>query len=136
MANQVPRERLLDERGTRSVRLRTMNSEPSGRRIDPALGAAANELANRSGGRVQFIDSATAWGLVFDADIDDDGAPDRKPDRVHVCPQGAARLATWLVGAVARRYDGVSPAPVADWAGGDWTLDKRFDAPVGSCAAL
>jgi hypothetical protein len=77
-----------------------------------------------------------AWGTEFDADIGDDGAPDRKPDGVHVCPQGAARFASWLVDELDRIYDGASPVFPSAWVGGPWTTDATYDTPVGSCAAV
>ena len=61
---------------------------------------------------------------------------DRKPDLVHVCPQGAARFAIWLVAELSARFDGITPATPDAWLGGDWTADERYDTPVGACAAL
>jgi hypothetical protein len=69
-------------------------------------------------------------------DIDGDGAPDRKPDGVHVCPQGAARFAAWLVDELAVRFDGVAPQPVTAWAAGTWSSDVRYDTPTGACVSL
>jgi hypothetical protein len=82
------------------------------------------------------LDSSGAWGDVFSLDLGDDGAPDRKPDGVHVCPQGAARFAAWLVGELDRLFDGLSPAPPAVWAAGDWVTDPHYDTPVGACAPV
>jgi hypothetical protein len=69
-------------------------------------------------------------------DIDGDGAPDRKPDGVHVCPQGAARFAAWLVGDLGIRFGGIAVAPPDTWVAGDWTSSQRYDTPVGACVAV
>ena len=69
-------------------------------------------------------------------DLDADGAPDRKPDGVHVCPQGAARFAAWFVDALDARFDGLTPAFPSAWVGLDWQTSERYDTPVGACAAI
>jgi hypothetical protein len=83
-----------------------------------------------------FLDAAAVWGSVFDADLDDDGTPERKRDGAHVCPSGAARFALWLTAELASRFDGLAPTPPTEWATGNWVTDGRYDQPVGSCAAL
>jgi hypothetical protein len=83
-----------------------------------------------------FLDSAALWGSVFDADLDDDGTPERKRDGAHVCPSGAARFALWLTAELASRFDGLAPTPPTEWATGNWVTDPRYDQPVGSCAGL
>jgi lysophospholipase L1-like esterase len=95
----------------------------------------AGELVAADPG-THLLDSVAAWGPELDADIGDDGAPDRKPDGVHVCPQGAARLAAWLVTQLAGMYAGLTPAPPEAWASGPWLTDRHYDTPVGACAAL
>ncbi|MGH9132658.1 MAG: hypothetical protein ACRDZZ_01880, partial [Ilumatobacteraceae bacterium] len=72
----------------------------------------------------------------FDADLDDDGTPERKRDGVHVCPSGAARLALWLTTELAAHVGGIAPTPPTEWAQGGWVTDARYDQPVGSCAPL
>ena len=107
--------------------------------IDPGLQRqlqVAGELVAAAPDRVHLVDSAPVWGSEMRADIDCDGAPDRKPDGVHVCPQGAARFAAWAVDALDAYYDGISPAFPSAWVGGDWTSSRRYDTPVGACAAL
>ncbi len=64
-----------------------------------------------------------------------DGAPDRKPDGVHVCPQGAARFADWFAARLAERYDGLATA-APQWLSGP--LDHRCPlrhARGGLCGA-
>ncbi len=73
------------------------------------------------------------WG-TFAYDITGDGVPDRKKDGVHVCPQGSALLGNWLVYQFADLFAGVTPAPAADWAGGTWTSEPRFNNPAGTCS--
>jgi len=95
-----------------------------------------SELVERGEGRVTLVDTSPAWGTEMFVDIDADLAPDRKPDGVHVCPQGAARLAAWLVADLAARFDGIAVAPADTWVAGEWTSGSRYDTPTGSCVAL
>jgi len=83
-----------------------------------------------------LVDSDAVWGASYDADIGDDSAPDRKPDGVHVCPQGAARFASWLVDELDRLYDGVTPVFPTAWARGEWSTHVNYDTPAGACAAV
>ncbi|MEI6401597.1 MAG: acyltransferase family protein [Actinomycetota bacterium] len=106
--------------------------------VDPGLErqvAVARELVAADSDHVTLIDASVLWGDTLVIDIGDDGSPDRKPDGVHVCPQGAARFADWFAARLAERYDGIAPrAP--QWLSGPWTTDVRYDTPVGACAAL
>jgi hypothetical protein len=107
--------------------------------VDPGLArqiAVARQLAADGTGRVQLVDTSTMWGTTMLVDLDGDGAPDRKPDGVHVCPQGAAKFAAWLVADLATRFDGISPAAPATWVAGQWATDERYDTPTGACTAL
>ena len=107
--------------------------------VDPGMErqiGIARDLAAADPTHVRVLDTTPLWGAEVDADMDDDGAPDRKPDLVHVCPQGAARFATWLVDQLASAYAGIVTADPMTWAGGDWAGDERYDTPVGACAAL
>ena len=98
--------------------------------------ARAAELAAADPAGTVLLDPSAVWGTTFDADLDDDGVPERKSDGVHVCPSGAARFALWLTTELAARFDGVTPTPPAQWATGEWTVDARYDEPVGACAPL
>ncbi len=107
--------------------------------VDPGLARqieVAAELVAAGEGRVHLVDSMPAWGPTMAFDIDGDGAPDRKPDGVHVCPQGAARFAAWLVGDLGIRFAGIAVAPPETWVAGDWTSSQRYDTPTGACVAL
>lgn len=107
--------------------------------VDPGLARqiqVAQELVDGSAGAVVLVDSAPLWGPTMAYDIDGDGAPDRKPDGVHVCPQGAARFANWFVAELATRFAGITPQPAAAWAAGPWATDARYDTPAGACVAL
>jgi hypothetical protein len=96
----------------------------------------ARALAGAHPATIVFLDAAAVWGQVFDIDLDDDGAPERKRDGAHVCPSGAARFALWLTAELAARFDGATPTPPIEWATGTWVTDARYDQPVGSCAPL
>lgn len=107
--------------------------------VDPGLTRqieVAAELVAAGEGHVHLVDSTPAWGPTMAFDIDGDGAPDRKPDGVHVCPQGAARFAAWLVGDLGLRFGGVTVAAPETWVSGDWTSSDRYDTPAGACVAL
>jgi peptidoglycan/LPS O-acetylase OafA/YrhL len=84
----------------------------------------------------QFIDSAALWGPVLVRDIDNDGAPDRKPDGVHICPQGAGRFSAWFVETLSHRFSGVVPVFPTAWLSGTWQRSIRYDTPTGACAAI
>jgi peptidoglycan/LPS O-acetylase OafA/YrhL len=106
--------------------------------VEPGLErqvAVARELAAADPEHITLIDASVLWGDTLVIDIGDDGAPDRKPDGVHVCPQGAARFADWFAARLAERYDGLATA-APQWLSGPWTTDARYDTPVGACAAL
>lgn len=95
-----------------------------------------NDLAAQYPGLVQVFDSNNAWGPTFDRDVNDDLVPERKPDGVHVCPSGSALYANWLLGELAARFIGFTPASPEIWATGSWTADQRYTKPDGICAAI
>jgi lysophospholipase L1-like esterase len=98
--------------------------------------ARAAQLAADDPTGTWLLDPAGVWSPTFDADLDDDGVPERKNDGVHVCPSGAARFALWLTAELAARFDGLAPTPPEQWAAGEWVVDARYDQPVGACAPL
>ena len=107
--------------------------------VDPGLAhqiEVVGQLVTEGQGRVHLVDTAPAWGATMALDIDGDGAPDRKPDGVHVCPQGAARFAAWLTADLGARFRGVSPQPAGVWATGDWSTSIRYDTPAGACVGI
>jgi len=109
--------------------------------VDPAkvtsdvgyMRSLADALAVERPDDVIVLDSAELWGL-FAYDTNGDGIPERKNDGVHVCPQGSALIGAWLVQQLDARFDGITPAPPADWANGDWVGEERFDTPLGTCS--
>jgi len=107
--------------------------------IDPGMARqvqVAAELAASDPAHTHLLDATEVWGGELRSDLEGDGAPDRKPDGVHVCPQGAGRFASWLVVELAERFDGIVPADPAGWGAGPWSADGTYDTPVGACAAL
>lgn len=102
----------------------------------PTLVESARWLAARDPGRIALLDQTPVFGDVYARDVDGDGVPERKPDGVHLCPSGAARLSAWLVAEVAVLVPGLQPAEPARWATGPWTKEDRFDEPPGACSAL
>jgi hypothetical protein len=86
----------------------------------------AREVAADSRGRAEVLDATEVWGRTYQQVRD--GLPDRNPDGVHTCPQGAARFAVWLLAELAERFDGITPAPARDWAAGAWAGDDHFRA--------
>jgi peptidoglycan/LPS O-acetylase OafA/YrhL len=102
----------------------------------PQLPAIVQALAAADPGNVRYLPVTDVWGTTYAQDLDKDGVPERKPDGVHMCPSGAARIAAWLVEQLAVAYDGVRPAPVRTWATGAWTNDERYRTPAGICANL
>jgi peptidoglycan/LPS O-acetylase OafA/YrhL len=101
-----------------------------------ALTGIMHDIANEHPGQVVVLDSDEVWGPVFTQDVNGDKVPERKPDGVHVCPSGAAMYAVWLTDQLQQRFADFVPAPLADWATGDWIEDPRYTEPEGICAAL
>jgi peptidoglycan/LPS O-acetylase OafA/YrhL len=102
----------------------------------PLLVDTARWLAARDPSRLVVLDQTPVFGEVYLRDVDGDGIPERKPDGVHLCPSGAARLAVWLLDELTRLSPGLPGASVTQWAAGDWTKEQRFDDPPGACSAL
>lgn len=84
---------------------------------------AARRVADDHDG-VGYLDTAQVWGDTYAREHD--GAIDRSDDGVHVCPQGAARFTSWLLGQLAARYAGFTPAPPASWANSGWADSDLF----------
>ncbi len=101
-----------------------------------ALTGIMHEIADEHPGQVIVLDSDEVWGPVFTQDVNGDKVPERKPDGVHVCPSGAAMYAVWLTDQLQQRFADFVPAPLAQWATGDWIDDPRYTQPEGICAAL
>jgi lysophospholipase L1-like esterase len=86
----------------------------------------ARAVAADSRGRADVLDASEVWGPTYRQVRD--GLPDRNPDGVHTCPQGAARFAAWLLDELAERFDAITPAPARDWAAGAWAGEDHFRA--------
>jgi len=99
------------------------------------LVANAQRVAAASDGQVVVLDQSSVLGDEFVEDLDGDGVPERKPDGVHVCPSGAARVAAWLIPELTLRFSGIEAVAPSTWVEGAWTLDPRFDDPPGACMA-
>ncbi|MDO8389233.1 MAG: acyltransferase family protein [Actinomycetota bacterium] len=92
----------------------------------------ATELAAERPNDVILLDADQLWG-PFAYDVNGDGVNERMKDGAHMCPQGSALLANWLVHELAARFDGIVPADPAGWASEPWTTDSLYDTPPGSC---
>ncbi|MEX2973503.1 SGNH/GDSL hydrolase family protein [Streptomyces sp. C184] len=81
---------------------------------------AAKEVADKSGGKVHFLDTTPLWGT------DPAGKQaKRSNDGIHSCQQGSAAFAKWFTAQLGKQ-DGFTPAGPEKWANGAWTGDKRF----------
>jgi lysophospholipase L1-like esterase len=106
-------------------------------RYDPDYAALLDEItrmADEDPGGTILLDSTSLWTTAYARDMNGDGIPERKPDGVHVCPSGAALLGNWLTAELAARFDGLTPADPALWAGLPWVTDARYNTPVGVCS--
>ncbi|WP_252438415.1 SGNH/GDSL hydrolase family protein [Pseudonocardia humida] len=84
----------------------------------------ARAVAAASPERAGVLDAGAVWGRTYQRERD--GRADRNPDGVHTCPQGAARFTSWLLGELAARFPGFTPAPATDWADAGWAADDHF----------
>lgn len=84
----------------------------------------ARTVADGSSGRATVLDASAVWGNTYQRFRD--GRPDRSTDGIHTCPQGAARFANWLLGALGDLFPGFTPAEPGVWANTGWSADKHF----------
>ncbi len=115
---------LLTSRGGRVVWLSIL---PCGRVPDAAQNAVYAELTDRYPGKVAYIDTSPAFEGCPQTKTQDDGTVVklRKSDKWHLCPAGAAHLATFVHEKV---YElGWAPAPTTGWEWAPWTSDARFE---------
>ncbi|MBB4908622.1 hypothetical protein [Actinophytocola algeriensis] len=84
----------------------------------------ARAVADESSGKATVLDAGAVWGSTYRQVAD--GRTDRSSDGIHTCPQGAARFTHWLLGELAKRYPGFTPAAPRDWANTGWSADARF----------
>ena len=86
----------------------------------------ARSVAADSEGRAEVLEAGEVWGESYRANRD--GEPDRNPDGIHLCPQGAARLTHWMLGELRSRFPDIDPAAPEEWADTGWASDDRFGA--------
>lgn len=86
----------------------------------------ARSVAAGSDGRAEVLEAGEVWGDDYQASRD--GEPDRNPDGIHLCPQGAARLTHWMLDQLETRFPGLTPAAPEEWADTGWSSDDRFGA--------
>jgi hypothetical protein len=73
---------------------------------------------------VEYLDASAVWGEEYSREHA--GEVDRSEDGIHVCPQGAARFASWLMEELAGLYPDFKPADVEGWANSGWAGDEAF----------
>ncbi|HEX9529878.1 MAG TPA: acyltransferase family protein [Acidimicrobiales bacterium] len=108
-------------------------SEESGR---GAWNLVASQRAAAHPGQVSFLPVAASLDIdgrfsTWLQNGDGSWARARKIDALHLCPTGAARLATAVAGQLAVAVG--FPAPAPSWWSGRWSRDPRYDNPPGSC---
>ncbi|WP_223809316.1 SGNH/GDSL hydrolase family protein [Nocardiopsis listeri] len=86
----------------------------------------ARSVAADSEGRAEVLEAGEVWGEDYRASRD--GEPDRNPDGIHLCPQGAARLTHWMLDELQGRFPDIIPAAPEEWADTGWASDDRFGA--------
>ncbi len=86
----------------------------------------ARSVAADSEGRAEVLEAGEVWGGDYRASRD--GEPDRNPDGIHLCPQGAARLTHWMLDELQGRFPDITPAAPEEWADTGWASDDRFGA--------
>jgi hypothetical protein len=84
----------------------------------------ARAVAAGSHGRASVLDAGAVWGSTYQQTRD--GKADRSADGVHTCPQGAARLTSWLLAELTKLFPGFTPAAAQDWANTGWSASDRF----------
>ncbi len=127
---------LLDEAvallTSRGARVQWLSILPGGTQPDTTLNTIFQEMVARHPGVVDYLDlDAVFRGPAGDYPREINGALYRKPDGWHLCPAGAAALATYVQLNTASL--GWSPLPVDGWQVGEWMLDRRYDDPPGGC---
>ncbi|MFG2827006.1 SGNH/GDSL hydrolase family protein [Streptomyces sp. NPDC048434] len=80
----------------------------------------AKEVADKSGGKVHFLNASALWGTDNAA-----SKAQRSPDGIHSCQQGSAAFAKWFTDQLGELH-GFRPAAAKQWANGSWTGDERF----------
>ena len=99
---------------------------PCGRVPDAAQNSVYAELPDRYPGKVIYIDTAEVFEGCPQTAVAPDGSTVklRKPDTWHLCPAGAARLATFVHDRISET--GWAPPPTTGWEIAPWNDDIRF----------
>ena len=79
----------------------------------------------------QTVDHALSIGGRF-TEFLPEGVRIRKRDGTHFCPDGAARMGTVVLAALASAAD--LPRPDGAWPAERWRSDERYDDPRGTCS--
>ncbi|MFB8763861.1 SGNH/GDSL hydrolase family protein [Nocardiopsis alba] len=105
--------------------------EPHMEDLERASGVA-REVAESSSGQATVLDATDVWGSEYLQERE--GLPDRSPDGIHTCPQGAARFTVWILDALAELYPGFSAPDPATWAEGTGRRTST-SRPADPCGA-
>jgi peptidoglycan/LPS O-acetylase OafA/YrhL len=113
--------------------------------VDQAANERLRQLVNQVFASVAAGHAGSVGYLPVGPALDQDGqyaaflsSPDgtlervRKHDNIHFCPAGAARLGSWVLGALTASF--ALPAADPGWLAGSWRSDARYDNPSGACA--
>jgi hypothetical protein len=137
-ANRVAHTRFLDLALPRRIAVVFVTAPPLDADAYPwwtedwsGLGEIVGGLAGDHPGRVLVADASPAWGERF-VEFAGEGTPLRKPDGVHVCPQGAAIFADFLAHWLDDHFAGVAPSDPSGWSQ-EWWSDSRYDLPPEAC---
>jgi hypothetical protein len=97
---------------------------------------AVNEVLDAEADAVPGVRFASTDTVIGDAQgryqrTDAQGRLLRKPDGRHICPDGAARFGTGVLGLLQAEW--VLPPPAGGWEQGAWRDEGRYDDPEGAC---
>ncbi len=105
---------------------------PGGSQPDTELNAVYEAAADRHPGVVEYLDVAPVFQVLdgsFPREVGN--TLYRKPDGWHLCPAGAAALASFVIDHTTS-LNWSAPAGV-DWFTDPWSTETRYDDPPGGC---
>lgn len=105
--------------------------KPTAAAMGRGTDAVMSNLANEFAGKVQFVDTTYLLSPTGAAIYVMDGQRVRKLDLIHICPDGAVRIAIAVHDVLALSWP--VPAPTPGWNTGAWRLAPRYDDPPGAC---
>ena len=100
---------------------------PMNRDANPIMQQVAAEFA----GKVEYYDTELLLSPEGRAVYSVDGLRVRKLDLIHICPDGAVRIADAIHDTLARSWP--VPAAAPGWTAGPWRTAARYDDPPGAC---